>query len=58
MLTPQDLQNLVIILNRTVYNGLDEAKVGVVLENKLKTELEQATSPVVLATEPPQGIPS
>jgi len=58
MLTPQDLQNLVIILNRTVYNGLDEAKVGVVLENKLKAELEQATSPVVLATEPPQGIPS
>jgi len=58
MLTPQDLQNLVIILNRTVYNGLDEAKVGVVLENKLKAEFEAATSPVVLAATSPQETPS
>jgi hypothetical protein len=44
MLTPQDLQNLAIILSRAVYNGLDEAKIGVVLENKLKGLFEAATA--------------
>lgn len=45
ILTRSDISNLLIMLNKTSYEGLTEAKVGVVLEAKLQSSTPFVENP-------------
>lgn len=45
MLTVNDLTNMLALLSRVSFNGIDEAEVGVALKAKLRQELEVLHAP-------------
>lgn len=49
MFNTEELRNLLILVNRAHYDNLAEAKTGVMLENKLRDALAEASKPVPTA---------
>ena len=54
-LTADDVRNLIVLMNRSAFQNLNEAKAAVVLENKLKELHQTLTAPPVVTEESPSA---
>lgn len=48
----QDWRNIVVLLQRATYNGMDEAEAGVVLKQKVLRTIQEIENPPVVEETP------